>query len=380
MKRLTLRQAVFSAVCILCILLLLGSFGISYALQKPLSHQQMRKRWDTGQTRYAQVSAYISAGSEVKESEIAALRRRIDAALTAASLKSESENARLWVDAYSKEGQLAVSRGSVSYTANATGIGGDFFLFHPLDLVCGSYIAEDDLMHDRVVIDTVLSWHLYGSSNAVGMDLTIGGETYYVAGVVEPSDGGANKVAYGDKGRIFLFLEHLEPEKEADFTCYEAILPSPVSGFALKTMQTGLGLSDMEYESLENSNRYSLVKLFGVISSYGTRSAKTIELSYPFWENAARSVEDYLALLLVFQILLILFPAICASVFAVKLWRRRKWRLANLQDYIEGRIDKKWTDEYEEANRKKAEQKQLLSEIESVVTDVAEKERENEKV
>ena len=44
----------------------------------------------------------------------------------------------------------------------AIGVGGNFFHFHPLRLRSGSYIAEDDFMLDRVVLDETLAWQLFG--------------------------------------------------------------------------------------------------------------------------------------------------------------------------------------------------------------------------
>lgn len=61
--------------------------------------------------------------------------------LQEASITETSENpsARLWVDAYSADGKITLVNGRNTLDANAIGIGGDFFLFHPLKLITGSY-------------------------------------------------------------------------------------------------------------------------------------------------------------------------------------------------------------------------------------------------
>ena len=51
---------------------------------------------------------------------------------------SENPSARLWVDAYSADGKITLVNGRNTLDANAIGIGGDFFLFHPLKLITGS--------------------------------------------------------------------------------------------------------------------------------------------------------------------------------------------------------------------------------------------------
>ena len=43
---------------------------------------------------------------------------------------------------------MTLSNGKTNLTADAIGIGGDFFLFHPLTLLNGSYFSGNDLMKD----------------------------------------------------------------------------------------------------------------------------------------------------------------------------------------------------------------------------------------
>lgn len=61
--------------------------------------------------------------------------------LQEASITETSENpsARLWVDAYSADGKITLVNGKNTLDANAIGIGGDFFMFHPLKLITGAY-------------------------------------------------------------------------------------------------------------------------------------------------------------------------------------------------------------------------------------------------
>lgn len=63
-------------------------------------------------------------------------------------------------------------------------MGGEWFSFHPLTLRSGSYINEDSLMHDQVLLDEKLAWQIFGSYELAGMTVTIGDKPFVVAGVV----------------------------------------------------------------------------------------------------------------------------------------------------------------------------------------------------
>lgn len=55
-------------------------------------------------------------------------------------------SARLYADAYSGSTQLSVSGKSPgSVTVTAIGVGGDYFLFHPLQLLSGGYVSDRGL-------------------------------------------------------------------------------------------------------------------------------------------------------------------------------------------------------------------------------------------
>ena len=95
--------------------------------------QSAAQRW-SNDGKASQVSCFFSVGSGITENEILDFEHTVDSALRDASVEQESENpgARLWADAYSADGQVTLSNDKTSLTADAIGIGGDFFLFHPL--------------------------------------------------------------------------------------------------------------------------------------------------------------------------------------------------------------------------------------------------------
>ena len=118
---------------------------LSNSLGKSQLSQQMAERWsDEGDV--AQVSCFFSVNARITQDGIEEFEHTIDSALAEASVLQTSENpsARLWVDAYSADGTISISSDKGSLEADAIGIGGDFFLFHPLTLVSGHYFSGND--------------------------------------------------------------------------------------------------------------------------------------------------------------------------------------------------------------------------------------------
>ena len=136
-------------------------------------------------------------------------------------------------------------------TVTAIGVGGDYFLFHPLQLLSGGYVSDEDYMADRVVLDAQTAFNLFGSSDVAGMEVTINGKTFPIAGVVKSEDDFATAAALdagakassdptgvqsASKAMIYMSYAALNAMAELPIDCYEIVLPDPVSGFAKKLM------------------------------------------------------------------------------------------------------------------------------------------------
>ena len=306
--------------------LLLAAFFVCLAfsgsIRGTLRSQQAAAVW-AGQSgeRFAQISVFLPSGSSFDENSIHSLRESINRALTDASLEAP-EGGRLYADAWSAVGEAFVTGGRGSISAQAYGVGGDFFLFHPLILRDGSYISPIDLMRDRVVLDEELAWRIFGSSRLAGLEVMIRDTPYnrlhFIAGVVSREDDFASSKAYTGGAGMFMSYESLNllSGGGAEIVCYEIVMPDPITGFALQTVTDAFPVSDAVI--VENSSRYSLTSLFDVISSFGERSMKADGMVYPYWENAARYTEDWLALLLLLSYALIAYPAVCGVVYGIK--------------------------------------------------------------
>jgi len=224
-------------------------------------------------------------------------------------------------------------------------VGGQFFLFHPLTLRSGSYISEHDLMQDRVVLDETTAWTLFGSPDVAGMSVTIEGKPYYVAGVIHREDDFASEAAYGDGAGMFLSYDAFYALTQRGISCYEIVLPNMISGFGLGLVKDNFDVGSGDI--VENTTRYGLKHLLSVIGDFGERSMRHNGVIYPYWENAVRMTEDWLALLLVLMILLLACPVIALTVAVISaLVRTGKYLEVKVpetaENLVEKRRRKKW--------------------------------------
>ena len=136
LQSLSLKQIVFSLLFFFSLLLyLILSLWIR---QKTggLIDQQAAGRWDK-EGGSAQVSCFLAKGVEMDEFKIRNFEQQLEQSLLEVSSElreNQEENKRLFVDAYSALGRITVVSDKGELEANAVGVGGDFFLFHPLEL------------------------------------------------------------------------------------------------------------------------------------------------------------------------------------------------------------------------------------------------------
>ena len=152
-------------VLMICAAILFGC--VERALGRQLSTQQIASEW-SAEGSYAQVTCFFSKDAAVTKDYVIQLEQKLKTALQEASEDTSDVNGRTLVDCYSTKGELTLYSDRASITARAFGVGGDFFTFHPLKLLSGSYFDGEDLNKDGVVIDENVAWQLFGSSNVAG--------------------------------------------------------------------------------------------------------------------------------------------------------------------------------------------------------------------
>lgn len=310
------------------------SFAVFLVLLLIINHlgssqltQTMAGRWSK-EGGVSQVSCFFSVNSNITEDRIIEFEHGIDRALKEASIVQESENpgARLWAGAYSADGTVTISSDKANLTADAIGIGGDYFLFHPVKLLSGSYFSGNDLMQDYCVIDADAAWQLFGSNDVVGMAVYIGKIPLIVTGVVERPSGRLEEAAGLDSTLVYVSYKTLsELGNSNGINHYEIVMPNPVTGFAAKYIQENLGTDEKNTEVVENTSRYSFASRLKLLTQFGIRSMNGRAIIYPYWENIARGYEDILTALTLFELLFLLYPSVLAAVFFCIWWRHKGW-------------------------------------------------------
>ena len=115
-----------------------------------LTDQTAYVRWETEDKPYAQASVYLPEDNAIPDSGIPSIRLAVENALSAAGVPSEDYP---WFYAASKMQQVKLQNGIASSNVELTLITGDYFRIHPMVLRKGWYMSEDDVMHDRIVLD-----------------------------------------------------------------------------------------------------------------------------------------------------------------------------------------------------------------------------------
>lgn len=324
LPRLSLGKLILLIACVVQALLSVSCFVTLGKLRATLVTQSAADVWrGESEERFAQVSAFFPVDDRKTLDDIRAARAQLESQFVQNSM-SAPEGGSLYTDAFSGQTSVSISGtspGSLSVTA--LGVGGNYFLFHPLRLVSGSYVTGEDYMADRVVLDEQTAFNLFGSSDVAGMEVTISSRTFQVAGVVESEQDFATNAARqaaaddeqnGAKALIYMNYEALNALSELPIDCYEVVLPDPVSGFAQGLVEQCFSQGSI----VQNTGRFSLTRLLTVMGDFGARVMTTNGVVYPYWENAARLVESYAALCLLFGVLLSLMPCVCALVVLIR--------------------------------------------------------------
>ena len=324
-EKLGKKQVIWLSVIFVSLVLFALLTFIANLLKASLDDQRMAFRWSE-EGGFAQVSCYFADGKSLDFSEIMYFRSQIEKNLREASYVNENSGGRSYLDAYSSAGNVTIKSNRSSLDTKAIGIGGDFFMFHPLTLVSGAYFSGHDLMKDSVILDEEAAWQLFGSSDIAGMTVTIGGIPHYVKGVIRRESGRLWAAAGLDSGVAYISAESLAAYGHtAGIQQYEMVMPNPVSGFAYRVALEKFGYSEEQMMVIDNSARFGLEALIKIIAATGTRSMHASAIRFPYWENYARGFEDILAFILVFQGLFLGVAGGVACVMLILGYRRRTW-------------------------------------------------------
>lgn len=335
-----------------------------------LTPQQAAENWETEEKPYAMASVFLREENAIAQQSIGEIYLNIENALTAGGVDSEDHP---WFYAASYQTEATLVHEVAVCEVELTAVAGDFFRVHPMELINGWYMDEDDMMHDRIVLSRGAAWDLFYSDNAAGMFVQLNGQNYQVAAVVDLETGKYNDLAAGDVKRAWVFADspglsnsagtvQTESEGTVDFgtaadmvpgfTCMEMVLPQPVKNFAVSTMRSALsGFIPDDTVITDNSARFGLKNRWDVLRDIGVRGISMNAVSYPYWENAARLTENHLALRLVPEGLLMCVPIVSLLILLLWLNRRRTWGLHSIRDAIENAVERKRRRDYDARQR-----------------------------
>ena len=309
-----------------------------WAVSNLLPSQQAAARWKGDGTQdFAQVSCFMAQISSLSLDDLYKFRNDMAQKLKGAGYDIE-KNAGLYRDAWSAFRSVKVSNGRRSGEVQAVAVGGNYFDFHPLRLISGSYLKPNDVMDDRVLLDEETSWLLFGSSNVTGLSFSIEGIPFVVAGVYEHERDSFSKAAYGDSMKIYISfsayqrLNTIAPIEvdnsllgivagaaitgaansivDALFNtvpCYELLIAEPVKGFAYSSITDKFPVKNTLF--IENTYRFDVERLFLILKNKVLRSMSPGMITIPYWENAARAAEDRAAMWLACAVVTGVLPA-----------------------------------------------------------------------
>ena len=317
---------------LLLICILSGLSAMANGVTEGLYSQLQAIRWKIGEDPYAQVSAFFEKEKGAGTDFISSVRGNMLSKLSEDGFLNSETSKKTWLDAYSGERQLSIKRKETSMSVTAVGVGGDFFQFHPIPLKSGSYLTSADINGDRVVIDEQVAWNFFGSNDVVGMNIQIGDRIYNFAGVTDIPEDTLYENTYGEYSRIYLNFDELKIiDEQAAITCYEAVLPNPITNYAYGVISQACGVSSDSTEGkkdsifffgdceiVENSSRFGIAAMYGLFKTSKYRSAKTNGVVYPFWENIARIKEEKVMHIRCIQVFLLLCLAILLVVVLIR--------------------------------------------------------------
>ncbi|MDY6329424.1 MAG: HAD-IA family hydrolase [Lachnospiraceae bacterium] len=335
------------------ILLIVPVLIINYQKNNDVSHNAAL-RWDSS-GKSAHISVFMSEDAKFTLNNVMEFEENMKNTLTESNALTNKSGYNTWVDSYSAKGQLTISRDNVNAEVSAIGVGGDFFFFHPLELVNGSYFTPDNLMDDLLVLDEDTAWRLFGSTDIQGMTVEINGKEYIISGVIKRDEGRLNKEAGNNKPTVYVSYNLLNTgEEETYITDYEVILPDLTKNYAYNIVKKGIDLSEDNRDIVKTDDRYSVTSLIKLLKTYGKRSMKTNGVVYPYWENVARGREDICVYALLAEIIIAVICIVYVVIKLVKLLRRnseniKKW-FSNVFEAVKYKLSRKKKVERPEIN------------------------------
>lgn len=328
----------YRVICILLALIfaitgLVESIVIKNGTEK-YPDQTVAKRWDPN-GKFSHISYFIKQSENFTPIDVERtcyeLKSDIEAKLVSTSKENLSDVSTNMIVSYMGKSYITLENEGKYVSVDCYAVGGDFFFFHPVRLVNGTYFSSDDLMHDGIILDENTAWQLFGSNDIVGQQVYYGEKILFVKGVYDRPDDKIHRFAMGSAPEIFVPIELLNSDElPMAITCFELCLPNPIDNFAKNLMAEKNIVSEQGGEMIENSKRFEPDNLLAVLKEKKYRSLKDRDIIYPYWEKIARYEEEKLALpSLVRQVTLTLAAVIIIGLILYEITKHTKLKSRN---------------------------------------------------
>ena len=289
----------YRAVCLVIsfVTLIIGivmSIIISVGANK-YQDQTVSKRWDkSGNSSH--ISVFIKDTAYFEKKDVDGFEYELNKQLDFNSVYAESDTSRRFIDCYVSKTNITLEGPRKTMDVNCMAVGGDFFKFHPVKLLSGTYFSGNDLMQDGVILDEETAWQLFGSSDVDGQKILYGDRVLFVKGVYKKGEGKIYNYARGEKPEIFVPFDLLNSDETPLYiTCLEVCMPNPIKNFAANIMTDLITMEGSSFEIVDNSTRYGVENLWMIYKKKKYRSMQNHDIIYPYWEKIARYEEDLLA-------------------------------------------------------------------------------------
>ena len=342
-ERLSKKRIAFLALNLFLVLAAVACVIGIWRLSGLLNTQKEAERWrGESDLEFCQISCFIPTDEKIGISDVYAFRYAMLNRFHEAALDVDNDST-LFVDAWSTGGKAIASTSLGKGDVAVTAVGGAFFDFHPIRLISGNYLKENDLMQDRVLLDEDTAWLLFGGTDLTGLELRIDNVPFVVAGVIQREQDFASRKAYTDGMGLFMSYDAYKLlHEDAGITCYELAMAEPVNNFTVNFAREKFPIGKGVF--LENTGRFSVGRLLKLLGEFGVRSMQNRSISYPYWENAARCIEDWCTLLLLLGSMAAVLPVVTLAVWIVRWLHRGKYKM-------EEEVLPEWKDKAEEAIR-----------------------------
>ncbi|MBN1892305.1 MAG: ABC transporter permease [Clostridiales bacterium] len=245
---------------------------------------------------------------------------------------NDTEGARVWVDAYYSNAQATFrtlideNDRAITTEAEVVGVAGNYYLFHPRQILSGSFLSEERIDPQSVVLNEQLAWILFKSTEICDMKVEIGSKEYTIVGVVREPDGKSDRAAGLSMPRAYVYFNELAdmnqsqneigemPEYFEDvpmmpaengatasedlaILCYEAVLPDPIKNIAFNDLKSSLSTyvpGEENFYFVNHTDRFGLIRLFENRLPIGAEASIHSKFSLPPSELSAQITEQQL--------------------------------------------------------------------------------------